>query len=466
MACNELSLFEKWFWAVTTFGDSLVINVSIIEPQDVEITKDLLLSALNYMCMRHPLFRAHVKRDTESKKLFFEIAQDANSVKDQMDIKISQLDSEENLISELEKFNDKLFKFEQKCLLWRVKLLNYIKDSKNMQALALVVPAFATDGVNITVISWELLNILNSIIQGKECEEMLEKLELHPSLIDTVHKHNIFPKEKQELRASERQNELDINFTLPYKFKDLDQHGTKIHLYPLDSERTQHLIHESRKRNVTLTALIIAATYHAFKRLYEENNLAMQKDMTCIIPANLRFRLQPKVNFSHMRPFVSGVHIGMSYPNITGDLNNIWNEADYIANAVVGAIDMETGRIFDFSHNFQIMQHELDNYEKFENDSNRVRELFNCENSCDLVMSNIGVYAENEKKVLDGPLKLLETYFGDSLPSYPNICPAVMFHINTWRGRMMIEMSSQKTVFAPRYSDRFFEHFKNVLRSV
>lgn len=467
MSSNELSLFEQWFMTLTTFGDSIVINISIIEPNGAEITRELLSSALYHMCRRHPLFRAHLKKDTEAKKLLFDIATEADNVKNDMDIDIAHLASEDHLTAELEKFNAKLFDYDRKCLLWRVKVFNYRKrDHQSMQALALALPGFVTDGINITVLSWELINILNSTLNGEQCDEMREALELHPSLIDTVRECNAFPAEKQATRALQRQNELEVNFNVAYRFRDLDERGTKIHLHALERKKTQQLISESKKRNVTLTALIIAATYHAFKRLYEENKMVVPKDFSCIIPANLRFRLQPKVNFSHMRPFVSGVNVSLLYPSLTGELGNIWDEAEYVASAVLQATDMESGRIFDFSHNFEMMRHELEIFEKCKDDKERARQLLSCETSCDLVMSNIGVYAANEKKVIDGPLRLVETYFGDSLVSYPNICPAVMFHINTWQGRMMIEMSSQKTVIAPRYSDRLFEHFKEVLMSV
>ncbi len=137
------------------------------------------------MKKRHPLLRANISHDPVLKSVNLIIK---NKYAEDLDLEWCRIDSRVFLTKTLEEFNSKLFEYEKKCLLWRCKVIEFKENGINKFCLALVLPLYITDGINITTITIELVNIINSILNDRECEEMRINLDL----IDNLHVNCLF----------------------------------------------------------------------------------------------------------------------------------------------------------------------------------------------------------------------------------------------------------------------------------
>ena len=148
--------------------------------QETLLDENLVRKAMLYMKKRHPLFRANVDHDPISKSVNLIIQ---NKYTDDVDLEWCQINSRNFLTKKLEEFNSKLFEYEKDCLLWRCKVIEFKENDMVKYCLALVLPLYITDGINISTLIIEVVNIINSILNNKECEEM----RIHLDLIDNLH---------------------------------------------------------------------------------------------------------------------------------------------------------------------------------------------------------------------------------------------------------------------------------------
>lgn len=56
---------------------------------------------------------------------------------------------------------------------------------------------------------------------------------------------------------------------------------------------------------------------------------------------------------------------------------------------------------------------------------------------------------------IEGPIKIRETYFSDSLVTVPNVLPGLIFHVAFWDGQIMIQLSSNKAAINSVFVDKF-----------
>ena len=146
-----------------------------------------------------------------------------------------------------------------------------------------------------------------------------------------------------------------------------------------------------------------------------------------------------------------------------GKYLDFWSDVKYIHGLVEECTSFETGTIFSLSHNFDYLRAFDDVFNQSADNKDACIRL-NKKNKCDLLLSNIGTHVVNRKKVIDGPIKITETYFGDSLTSNPNILPALMFHVAFWNGEIMIQLSSNKSSIGSIYIEQLVENFIDILK--
>jgi hypothetical protein len=455
----ELIPIEKYFYYGSLQGDEYVNGIAFTGADNIHLNDGLIKEAMYYLYKRHPLFRAHIHVDSTSGKIYFAIPTDYEKIVDDMKFQRCQLSSRADVIHELERFNVQTFDYENKCLLWRLEVIEYVEDNVKMQVFALVVPMYMTDGINIAVLCIELVNILNSLLQNQKCNEMIEKLEFIENMQQLAEKHQLITDVEKENFEKYRKNELDVFFNIPNKLMNIADSGFKMNLLTLDVELTKSLISFAKLNKIKLTGLLTTATFYAFKDLFEENKISMQKDVSVFVPVNLRFRVEPKIDFSHTRICVLGCYLNLFYPNF-GKYENMIEESKYVDKILADKIKDRS--IFDFfiDDKYEAMSAL---YEQM--DLNSIYCLFDSQRNCDLIISNTGTYAADQKKVLDGPLKIDELYYGDSLKSYPTQHVPLIVHVHTFNGRLMIQLSSNKKKLNSVYADRFMVLFEKYLKS-
>ena len=159
----KLTDVEKLYLILNKFGDSIVMVTALVENTDLnyDINKDLCIRALEFLQRRHPFLRAYLTEDTNlkiqtGKYCPLEIEWSDNSI------------TYDELISELEAFNTKQFDYNSESYLARSKIASYIDSTgKKMFAINLSMSLILTDGINITVLIIELINILNALAANK-----------------------------------------------------------------------------------------------------------------------------------------------------------------------------------------------------------------------------------------------------------------------------------------------------------
>ena len=210
----ELSDYEKLIYNINTLGDFNVIGIAKLDTENVEINENMFKKAMLYMYNRHPLFRAKIQKCNS--KIFFKFPNDEEKLTsfNQIPIQIEIGECQASLTEDLEAFNSILFDYEKKCLLWRVKLFKY---KLNKYVLALVLPFFITDGMNINALCIEIVNILNSLMIKKTCDEMQNSLDLIGNLHELVEKHELL--------------KLDLVFYLYFSFLTLQDSYNILRLF-------------------------------------------------------------------------------------------------------------------------------------------------------------------------------------------------------------------------------------------
>jgi hypothetical protein len=465
----ELSDYEKLIYNINTLGDFNVIGIVVLEAGNIEISENMFKKAMFYMYNRHPLFRARVQKCKN--KIYFKFPNDEEKFQSFDQILVQTGECEANLTEELEAFNSVLFDYEKKCLLWRATLIKY---KLKQYVLALVLPFFITDGMNINALCIEIVNILNSLIAKKSCDEMQCSLNLIDNLHELVEKNKLLKLDVVEKRLKNTKNVL---FNLPSKFKNHLDNGLKINLMALDKDLSKKLIQESKSRGLKITGYLFATALYALKYLYDDINFLFPKDIACGIPAkfvfvfvfiftlfnfflflSLRIRLQPNIEFNHVRYCVLLTHIDLYYPRF-GQFKDVWKDAEYINEVIVENTKFENGSILELSHDNEYIDLGNSLFDSFQ-DQKLLSNSLNSHKTFDLSLSNLGTYLYDRVKRVDGPLNITEIYHGDSINTDPNGFPSLMLHVSTWNSQIMIQLSSSRKAFAAQYSDQFMEFYK------
>ena len=469
--CN-LTDYEKYIYNLTLSGDENVIGIGKIEAKDEKINaldSIIIKKALYFMFKRHPFFRTVVKKDDS---YYFEIHSDTFKSEEMMNFEFSEINEkykEEEVVREFENFLSKPFDYENNCLLWRFKLTNYIENNKNLSIFGLILPLYMTDGLNITTLVFEFTNIINSLLNQTKCEEMSNKLEICPNMHELLMKRGFLNDNVKNEVENLIKNERLVHFNMPLLFRNNDNernNRTKINLFKIDSNVSEKIILQSKERKIRLTGFFITIALNTFKELYDEYNIVFPRDFSCMLPANLRFRLgNPEVDLSDMRLYAVLVSINLFYPNIKLDSNieKIWENAKYVNKIIAEKTQFENGSLLQYSHNSKY----IDEANKcFSENRKKPAVELNRYNFCDFLVSNLGTHVSDRKKLVDGDYELKEVYHGDCICANPSYFSAFMLHIISFKSQMMFELSTNRNIFASEHADRFIYIFKSNLEKI
>jgi hypothetical protein len=302
----ELTPYEKLVLDTVLLGDFNVISSTFFE-LDSSVSSDLneclIRKGLALLQKRHPFLRATTYVDTIDKtKAYLKILNEPESkLNDKIEFDWLNFDDSKNIIESMEIFNSQPFNINDESLLWRCQLIGY-NDEKDHDlkkyVINLSIALQICDGICISTLSLELINILNSLLTGSECNEMKTVLKPAPNLHQVVNEKGLFKQTQQEA-VSQRTN--DVEYVLDEKFRSYGENGLKINLIKLDKILTKKLLNNCKKNNSRMTACINTAIFYALRKLYLMNNLEIPSEFSCELPANIRLRCQPNIEFNDLR---------------------------------------------------------------------------------------------------------------------------------------------------------------------
>lgn len=379
----ELTDFEKVLLHVNRCGDSLVMVTAFVESTNLnnQLNEELCRKALSFLQKRHPFLRAFLTENTN-----LEIQTDNY---DSLELEWSDNSiTYHELISQLETFNCKLFDFKSKSHLARSKIASFIHlNGVKTFALNLSGSIVITDGVNITTLIIEFINIINALAMNKECNEILQILEPAESLNYMADKQQMVGW-KQKLIIKLALKFLTTSCILPNEFRPENESGFKLNFSKVDKHSTSEILKKAKENNIKITGYLIAVVYYALKKLYDENNVKFPKVYPCALPVNLRMRYEPNMSFSDMRNHAGLAEVDIQENKLSG-FTNIWKDSKYIHRRVQEAASLDYGALFTLTHHKSFMRKFLKKLDKSSNVENSC-ELINNQGHCDLKISNIG----------------------------------------------------------------------------
>lgn len=455
--------YDKNLYHFTLCGDLLVFGLSIIDcigQKEATLDQDLVKNALVFLIKRHPLLRAHLQIDDEN--VFFKITEEAeNYIINEDDLKWQLLDSRNDLAIKLENFNNQRFDYKSKCKLWRACVYEFQEENRKKYAIAFLLPLFMTDALNITSISIEIVNIINSLLLNTKCVEMSNKLDLIDNMYTIIDRNNLI-KEKQLKKIDEINNSKSSSFKFASIFKSNNETGSKINILKLSKDASKNLISIAKSKNIKLTGFLMGCLFYSIRDLYKENDLAEPINVKFGVSTNLRFRFKPNLDFSSLGYYSTLISINTQYPRF-GKYQDLMEDAKYLDGLIAENASVESGSIFSNSHNFKEIDH-LKNLFKSNSDLKRVCSILNEESTWDVIVSNIGNYLGNKKEQCPAnPFKIQEIYFSDSLNSDPPVDAAMLLHITHWNDQLMFMVSSNKSAIASSHIDRLLDLFQKRL---
>jgi hypothetical protein len=457
----ELTKTENILYNLTLQGDENVIGFVVVDHnQHIVIDDCVVVEALAYAYKRHPFLRSRLHLVPDGNAML-EIANPGQHsfASNQVEFERIKLNTIDELTRELEIFNMKTFDYKNDLLLWRFKMVDY---DGNKLVFAFVLPFFLTDGLNISMICIEIVNLINSILKHVECKEMLTTLDPVDSMYGLLETHGLIDDKKIELIS--QNTDRVAHFKLDEKLRNLKDSGLKINILTLDKESSMRLVNHAKANKIKITGFLLAAMFYAFKKLYEENGLTLPNDLAASVSVNMRMRLSPNVDFSHMRNLIALADIRIQN-RFTPDSYDVWNEANYINARLCEEMRIDNGSLFKVTHNFKRIDRILHVLrDQQQTTSDKLNEV-DFDDKCDIALSNIGLYLQEKHAVPNGPLRIVEIYHGESVQSYPNFVPSFLMHSSTWNGRFMFELSTNRRAIGFTYANRFMQLFESILEN-
>jgi hypothetical protein len=329
----ELTPLEKMFSNPCAAGDYMVMGTSFIETSGQEINASLVHEALVLLQKRHPFYTAWLDVHKAENRMFITINdEDAHLFESRIQLEWLDLTNEpfsrQTLIDESNRFDSTVFVYSPENLLWRVQVISYKEAEKIKYVINLVVHICICDGLNITTVSIELVNILNALLTGQECDEMRNKLEPCEDLHAMCEKTKLFREEHQATIQKLNNREM-TKFNLDKKFRSYNESGFYLDLFVMDKALTSSILTKCKPNKVRLTGFFQTALFYALKELYSENGLEFPKSLLIELAASLRVRYQPVMDFAHSR-LQTVVVIFPVDENKFGEFADFWQDARYI----------------------------------------------------------------------------------------------------------------------------------------
>lgn len=450
--------YERSLFNFNKCGDLLVFSIGILESYEpLNLDRNIFKKVLFFLMKRHPFLRSKISTD-QNRNLYFKINANVVNCNDD-DLSFIHLSSRDELEDSLAELTKNKLDYEKN--LWRMIIFDFDENSQKKYAISFWLPLFITDGLNITALQIEIVNILNSLITNTECEEMIVSLPLTENMFEITKRKDLIGKD--QLKKIEEINQIKTSkFKFDPLFKIENEKGCKIKFFNFSEIQSHKLISLSKKNGTKFTGFIMACFYYSIQKLYKENNLPDPIDVKFGVAANLRIRLDPILDFSNLGYFSCLVPINTVYPKF-GKYENLFDDARYLDKIINELTSVESGSIFNESHNFRATSEINDLFEKT-NCIDDFCSMLNSNSTWDVMISNVGTYLtkqkrQNQKK----PFKLKEIYFTDTQNTYPCIDATILIHLITWNNQLMFMISSNKSGISSESFERLIKIFKSFL---
>ncbi|RNA07530.1 hypothetical protein BpHYR1_048307 [Brachionus plicatilis] len=453
----KLSSFERALVNICQSGDCIIMSTSFFDNKlNIKLDKSIVKKALILMQNRHPLLNSYLETSKLTNKMLLKVPSEKLSDK----IKLEWLDltnhqvTREQLINESAKFHAVPFFNEEKSLLWKIQVIEFKCDEKLNFIMNLVTHMIISDGLSISCLSVEIVNIINALIDGKECDEMKILLEPLADLHTLCKERNLF-KESHLKTIEELSNAKKPKLALPEKF-NTKKRGFLLDLFKLDKIKTETIMKISKSNGIRVTSYFQTIAIYALRKLFLENDAPFPEQIPVDIPANLRFRLNPKVDLNACR-FLTAITSFATDKEKFGRYDDFWTDARYIHEMITKSTSTETGSIFSLTHSELI---EIFNQcFRFTNSSETACKFLNLmdDQVCDLSVSNLGPFVNDYIKEFDGNFSIKEIYCSDLLLSVPKITNAIIMHVMYWKGETMFQMGANNYYIDLSYFKRYKE---------
>jgi hypothetical protein len=462
----KLNAFQKLKYYIASYGDYIVFSIGILESKhDQALTEAIVQKALKFMQNRHPHLRGHIQHDLDSPEDDVYLVIDDINYKP-IDLEWSIVSCREVMMTEMELFNSELMRFKDRCSIARVKVVEFTEHNSTLFSLSFRTIPVISDGINIVAILTDLMNIINALIEGTECFEMTETLDLGDNMHTRLEKQGFITDEmrqKVDDILARRAESSRQKFLLPKQFASLNETGFKLNTLKINPQQTQQLMNRSKEKGFKLTVPINTIVVTALRQLYIEHGLEFPKEVSLSFPLNMRWRYDPPLDLSDMSYQVVAFRFDLTYERSVEQFDNFWQHAEFMNAAMKEQVDLNKGFLFTNTHNFsaidsmnKICRESLakSNFDGF--DSAACEEPSR-QKGYDLGISNIGSWVYKNKKVNKGAFELNEVYFGDSVATAPCFgIPCIVF-INFWNQELDILVCSNKHAFGSVYANRFTE---------
>lgn len=455
--CDEkLCLLEKSLFYHCLAGDLVTLAVAVVKNEaEMSVGDSMFKLALRYMQKRHPLLRSYIKSiDSE---LFFSVRPLDQVQHVQLDF--VYLQSQDELNDKLVEFNSQKFERDEAALWWRCRVIRLLNDQTESY-LCLSIPLILTDGINITTLLIEIVNILNALLQGEISNEMMFELELCDNIEELCHKYKLST--EKQLDGMKRLKQLPGNeFLLPKELRSTSDTGSKINLFRFNREQTESIMRACKENRVKVTGFLNAAIFFALEDLYSKIGIEFPSRLSSGVSVNYRLRYEPNLDFSHMKTHVGLIKINMDMSQ------NIWELSRSIDSNIEQATSTESGALLLGSHDFESYEKSIEQHKAYidGDKSEQLCQEMRKEFDFHVAFSNLGKWVHDRKgRNSEGKqLKIDQIYYGDSLDSSPFILVPLIFHTIYWNGELQFLLSSNKSDISSEYCDQLVEFYKSVV---
>ena len=461
----ELNHFEKYCYNFAQHGDLIVMVSTIIENdcQKTNLDIELIRKALIIMQNRHPCLRSYVEKKNDRVFIKLHEKDQQNMIKIKWHDLTDKYITRDELTSLAEKENSELFMYSNDSLLWRIQVILFKENLQIKYMINFTMAFFTTDGFNMTTLTIELINILNSLLTNQTCNEMNEKLEQIDGLYEYCEKNKLV-KENNFKEIESRNKHSHLRFLLPEKLRYPSEAGFKLNFLKYDRENSSKMVKICKENKIRLTSFFYTVGLYALKELYDQNEILFPKEILIDIAASLRVRYNPILNFSDIRTHVAIIDFVLNDQTF-GNFNNFWQDAQILNNMIQEKTDINEGILFSTTHDIQ----GLKNFnEIFLNEKSANENLTKAskETICDFAYSNLGSYVNEKVNIVSGPLNIKEIYCSDSLQSNPPMSIGIIHHIIFWKGEMMLQFGANKSKISSRNMNTYIENYKNQMKKI
>lgn len=305
------------------------------------------------------------------------------------------------------------------------------------------------DGLSITCLSAEFVNVFNSLSTGSSCREMTEILEPCPSMIDLFRASRQFNEEHRH-RAAEFKKRTGF-FPIHEKFESPEERGFFLDFFKLDASTTRQLMQTCKSYQVRITAFAYTAVLYAFNKLYQENGLKIPDLLNIEFPINMRMRIEPKVNVCSGRFMILFGEATLDRAKF-GTFADFWTDCSYVQTVVDKCSNTENGAAFADIYLSEELSGPRDNNDDDDEDKEH--------DHSETFVSNLGKFVSDSVEMVDGPLVLQEIYCSDSLQVVPHYGKKTQFHVTYWKDEIMMQFGANKHFFGTEFCRRLVSLYK------